>query len=167
MKYFRNNNSVYDLEKEIELLKSQAIHNINEKCDYMYDDFYNEEDLTPTQIEEKRKNNINSLIVEKGKNENGFYIFVDCEDMDECCVGKNYGKVIIYGETIEKLCDEFVVEYNAGDKIDHLTYYSKDRMNFIWEGKEDRILAIYGAIWTEKGLIYVAKMNEKGELELL
>lgn len=25
---------------------------------------------------------------------------------------------------------------------------------------------IYGAIWTDKGLIYVAKMNEKGELEL-
>ena len=26
---------------------------------------------------------------------------------------------------------------------------------------------IYGAIWTSKGLIYVAKMNDKGELELL
>ena len=24
-----------------------------------------------------------------------------------------------------------------------------------------------GAIWTDKGLIYVAKMNDKGELELL
>ena len=26
---------------------------------------------------------------------------------------------------------------------------------------------LFGAIWTDKGLIYVAKMNEKGELELL
>lgn len=26
---------------------------------------------------------------------------------------------------------------------------------------------VYGAIWTDKGLIYVAKMNNKGELELL
>ena len=26
---------------------------------------------------------------------------------------------------------------------------------------------IYGAIWTSKGLIYVAKMNDKGELCLL
>jgi hypothetical protein len=26
---------------------------------------------------------------------------------------------------------------------------------------------VYGAIWTDKGLIYVAKMNEKGELELI
>ena len=25
----------------------------------------------------------------------------------------------------------------------------------------------YGAIWTDKGLIYVAKMNSNGELELL
>ena len=25
----------------------------------------------------------------------------------------------------------------------------------------------YGAIWTDKGLIYVAKINEKRELELL
>ena len=29
------------------------------------------------------------------------------------------------------------------------------------------LTCIYGAIWTDKGLIYVAKMNEKGELELL
>ena len=26
---------------------------------------------------------------------------------------------------------------------------------------------LYGAIWTDKGLIYVAKMNEDDELELL
>lgn len=25
----------------------------------------------------------------------------------------------------------------------------------------------YGAIWTDKGLIYIAKMNDKGELELI
>jgi hypothetical protein len=26
---------------------------------------------------------------------------------------------------------------------------------------------IYGAVWTDEGLIYVAQMNKKGELELL
>lgn len=26
---------------------------------------------------------------------------------------------------------------------------------------------VFGAIWTDKGLIYVAKMNDKGELELI
>ena len=31
----------------------------------------------------------------------------------------------------------------------------------------DKKIQIYGAIWTDKGLIYVAKMNKKGELELL
>ena len=31
----------------------------------------------------------------------------------------------------------------------------------------NKIKAIYGAIWTDKGLIYAAKMNDKGELELL
>ena len=28
-------------------------------------------------------------------------------------------------------------------------------------------IEIYGAIWTDKGLIYVAKMNDKGELCLI
>ena len=38
------------------------------------------------------------------------------------------------------------------------------------ELQEDRFYPtdiFYGAIWTSKGLIYVAKMNEKGDLELL
>jgi hypothetical protein len=63
-------------------------------------------------------------------------------------------------DTIEELCDEFVVVNNTcfnmpqllGTKIDKDYYKHED---------------VYGAIWTNKGLIYVAKMNEKGELELL
>ena len=56
-------------------------------------------------------------------------------------------------DTIKELCDEFVF----GNVIISLE-----------EAKRDcEIGNIYGAIWTEKGLIYVAKMNEKGELELL
>jgi len=31
----------------------------------------------------------------------------------------------------------------------------------------DKDWTIYGAIWTDKGLIYVAKMNDKGEFELI
>ena len=74
-------------------------------------------------------------------------------------------------ENLEELCDEFVVEV-------------KDKMPFVSdmffinekEQKEDiKALAeyykgyenFYGAIWTSKGLIYVAKINDKGELELL
>ena len=67
------------------------------------------------------------------------------------------------GDTIEELCDEFVVAYEDGARI----VYS----DLEWakcKAKTSPIKSIiYGAIWTDKGLIYVAKMNENGELELL
>lgn len=64
-------------------------------------------------------------------------------------------------DTIEELCDEFVVIFdNKEPIISHLLglaiFYGYTEYKYI-----------YGAIWTSKGLIYVAKMNEKGELELL
>ena len=71
--------------------------------------------------------------------------------------------LIKVSDTIEELCDEFVI-------ID------EDNEPNIKQGRDihhcRRIWAInncliYGAIWTDKGLIYVAKMNDKGELELL
>ena len=64
--------------------------------------------------------------------------------------------------TIEELCDEFVGIDSQGHYLIH---------NDKWlEGA--RIVPLeeinyYGAIWTDKGLIYVAKVNDKGELELL
>jgi len=73
-------------------------------------------------------------------------------------------------DSIEELCDALVVvaedggkEFHrycptASDSFDDLKkrYYEK----YGW--------AIYGAIWTDDGLKYVAKMNKsKGELELL
>ena len=73
--------------------------------------------------------------------------------------------VIKQADTIEELCDEFVVI----DKIDKRNYIvnplqitEKEISIFLMDGA-----IIYGAIWTDKGLIYVAKMNDKGELELL
>lgn len=63
-------------------------------------------------------------------------------------------------DTIEELCDEFVSVYDKyHDHWDNL----KECLQLCWDGGAE----IYGAIWTDKGLIYVAKMNEKGELELL
>lgn len=76
--------------------------------------------------------------------------------------------LIKVADTIEELCDEFVWENRLLGKCNvdfesKTTYVSK--CGFVpfadWEYK------IYGAIWTEKGLIYVAKMNSKGDLELL
>ena len=68
-------------------------------------------------------------------------------------------------DTIEELCDEFVV-YDI-HKNKYLNFiHLKSLIGYCEENGLDKT-AIKGAIWTDKGLIYVAKMNEKGELELL
>lgn len=59
-------------------------------------------------------------------------------------------------DTIKELCDEFVMISDGKHKLDIGCHSYGDKK-----------IQIYGAIWTDKGLIYVAKMNEKGELELL
>ena len=58
-------------------------------------------------------------------------------------------------DTIEELCDEGVCNNSLIGFVDIRGFklYKKYKC--------------YGAIWTYKGLIYVAKMNDKGELELL
>lgn len=69
--------------------------------------------------------------------------------------------------TIEELCDEFVVIgifiNQIGCCCDTLEE-AKELKDYV-ELPQEQI--IYGAIWTEWGLKYVAKMNDKGELELL
>ena len=63
--------------------------------------------------------------------------------------------------TIEELCDEFVgVDKTCENGHQLLRAIPYKCANF-WNG------GVYGAIWTDKGLIYVAKMNENGELELI
>lgn len=71
-------------------------------------------------------------------------------------------------DTIEELCDEYVVKHiNSLTPmlIDKFTISLKD-IKTQYSGN-DNFEYIYGAIWTDKGLIYVAKMNNKGELELI
>ena len=64
--------------------------------------------------------------------------------------------IINQADTIKELCDDFVMISDGKHKLDIGCHsYSDEKIQ------------IYGAIWTDKGLIYVAKMNEKGELELL
>ena len=65
--------------------------------------------------------------------------------------------IINQADTIEELCDEFVCEWNVYPALCLL----------LKRVPKDKQKNIYGAIWTDKGLIYVAKMNDKGELELL
>ena len=79
-----------------------------------------------------------------------------------------YGsKVISQSENIEELCDEFVGYFECFNR----SYY------FIYKNSYDEVKSnvqtfspnrsAYGAIWTSKGLIFVAKMNDKGDLELI
>ena len=79
-------------------------------------------------------------------------------------------------DTIEELCDGFYLDDDAlmlierfyhywamGDNFsnDHDGYYTMYRKDF------EEGASFYGFIKTNKGLIYVAKMNDKGELELI
>lgn len=73
--------------------------------------------------------------------------------------GKKIEEEVKIADTIEELCDEFVL-INKKDKEHFVDVLSPDLYDY-------KNFTIYGAIWTDKGLIYVAKMNDKGELELL
>ena len=71
-------------------------------------------------------------------------------------LGSNEKPTYRLANTIEELCDEFVFEE---------TYPSGLKRHIITE--DVAVGTQFGAIWTKKGLIYVARMNSKGELELL
>ena len=75
-------------------------------------------------------------------------------------------RIIDQADTIEELCDEIVVVKENEKPIINTDFGWKLYQKHIERVRKHRA-TIYGAIWTDKGLIYVAKMNEKGELELL
>ena len=61
-------------------------------------------------------------------------------------------------DTIEELIDTYVIVNEGG------VPYTERK---IWDIILSECDEVYGAISTNKGLIYVAKINEEGELELL
>ena len=103
-------------------------------------------------------------------NKQGYYI----DRYEEDVILKK--QVIIQSESLEELCDEGVIEVKFGSTgyITHFKKYIYDLKKFLKYLEEcqpitkDEILNVYGAIWIDgKGLVYVAKMNDKGELELI
>ena len=83
-------------------------------------------------------------------------------------------EVIKTADTIEELCDEFVSVYkNLTPELLEPKFVSpSEPLSVSWKNRlEDEHLFkyndVYGAIWTSKGLVYVAKMNESGCLELI
>lgn len=67
--------------------------------------------------------------------------------------------ILNQADTLEELCDRFVVVEHGLD--DPFSVDFEIAKTFIGKAK------VYAAIWTEWGLKYIAKMNEKGSLELL
>lgn len=70
--------------------------------------------------------------------------------------------IIKQADTIEELCDEFVY---IDDTFKNVLYKDLEPIRVLIKLRHN--YKVYGAIWTDKGLIYIAKMNDKGELELL
>lgn len=78
--------------------------------------------------------------------------------------------ILKQSDTIEELCDEFVLYDNQLKTYGVFDKMSTKVITFKWIQNHLEIyngMTIYGAIWTNKGLIYVAKMNEEGILCLI
>ena len=73
---------------------------------------------------------------------------------------------ITQADTIEELCDEFVF-IDEFFKREHRHSYSLENALALCKYHDVDITTLRGAIWTDKGLIYVAKMNEDGVLCLI
>ena len=82
---------------------------------------------------------------------------------DGTCIYKN--TIEREADTIEDLCDTFVFIVDQGKLV--IDSFTKAKEYYNAGKKENMVFSLFGAIWTDKGLIYVAKMNDKGELELL
>lgn len=72
--------------------------------------------------------------------------------------------IIKRADTIEELCDEFVMK--ATFRIEK-PFIAEISFNYLCKSYNKNNEEVFGAIWTDKGLLYVAKMNESGCLELL
>ena len=75
-------------------------------------------------------------------------------------------EIVKFADTIEELCDDFViVEKNSRAKpiIDKILTINNLKSNL--ELLEDK--DIFGGVWTERGLTYIAKLNKEGDLELI
>ena len=85
--------------------------------------------------------------------------FITVNALHKNIIGIRTSAIVNQADTVEELCDEFVILGTRHISLG-IPYATCEERNI-------PITKIRGAIWTDKGLIYVAKMNDKGELELL
>lgn len=90
----------------------------------------------------------------------------DCciERITHCCKED----IIKQADTIEELCDAYVVICDYEPSIINAKYVTfEEALKYSNYEEEKENMQFFGAIWCERGLIYVAKMNDKGDLELI
>ena len=77
-------------------------------------------------------------------------------------------RILKESDYIEDLCDCFIIERTNGEHIMFKELPPLQRHYDLYCREYHHIAGRYGCIWvTGKGLIYVAKMKENGEFELL
>ena len=156
-KYIRTEQGVFDIEKEVKKVLDSVIEEVNFSYQLNLESARNENEYRD--LKEKLKKEIDGIKVKVDFNEY-FYVYVEASFTDR---DNDFGKIIKSSDFIEELCDEYVIIH----KKQHTTFTYMSIVRKVQKETDEPIDAIYGAIWTDKGLIYVAKMNEKGELELL
>ena len=85
---------------------------------------------------------------------------------NELKVAINEQRVINQSENLEELCDEFVMTDNSNNKP-YRPFIIYGRSLEELKERQSCNESLYGAIWTDKGLIYVAKMDNEGKLVLI
>ena len=92
------------------------------------------------------------------KDENGDYCSGDNLEYLEM----KHEYIIKESDNLEDLCDEFIL-FDNENKI----HYQSQEGSIWWLGAALYSESIRGAIFTNKGIIYVVKMNENNKLELI
>ena len=80
-----------------------------------------------------------------------------------------FEKILKEAENLEELCDLFIDEETKTIFHKHNGYVINWKTNMVYSLKalSESYHSVKGAIYTDKGLIYVAKMNNEGKLQLL
>lgn len=104
------------------------------------------------------------------ENEKVYYVRAKSDPTSIYSKSKCQTDIVKEGETIEELCDEFVVVVGKATKgyiVFNQCLNSFEKVVSLNQKAKQEETLIYGAIWTHNGLKYVAKLNDKGELKLL
>ncbi len=156
MRYIRTKDGkLFDLEK----IKRKIIEDSNRFYkDFIFDEIKANKVLKTLNLDFTAVGKQNCTDIEQRGKRCHFGVSLNCQDYR-----------FKSADTIDKLCDCFVKIKQKGNCKPYILKFDFKDLPLL---KQQRIKyptsPVYGAIHIEdKGLIYVAKMNEKGELELL